>query len=123
MIAADLLRDLQRRGITVIADGDCLDIEGPFTDADLEQIRKHKPELLRLLAGPTPIDRPIAIDPRYDRDWFPPPPTVRGVVPDRTNRKPGCCHGLQHVWRSVHGDICGLCLPCRDPTTKVDGSS
>src|SRR5215467_4429007 len=52
--AAELLVDLQRRGVTIQAHDDKLRVrpKGSLTPAEQAAVRDHKPELLRLLSQP-----------------------------------------------------------------------
>ena len=52
MRPSDLVADLTGRGITLAVEGDHLAIEGDndiLTDAIVEELRTHKPEIIRLL--------------------------------------------------------------------------
>lgn len=54
MTAAELLRELRRRGVKLTVNGDRLRYEAPpgaLTAELLDAMRKYKPQLLRLLAG------------------------------------------------------------------------
>lgn len=55
MGAADLLEDLQRRGVsvTITPEGDRLRIRGPHDETDLAALRHHKLELIGLLSRPS----------------------------------------------------------------------
>ena len=52
MNAAELIEELQERGVRLTADGDRLRFRGPrevLTEARLSQLRERKPEVLQLL--------------------------------------------------------------------------
>jgi len=53
MTANDLLRDLQARGVTLLADGDTLRFKPKEAVPSelVDELRRRKPELLNLLAG------------------------------------------------------------------------
>ena len=62
MTAAELLRELRRRGVKLTVNGDRLRYEAPrgaLTPELLEAMRQHKPELMRMLARP-PIPPDLA---------------------------------------------------------------
>lgn len=46
----DFIKELQIRGVELIPDGERLRVRGQLTDADREQIRQHKPEIMAALS-------------------------------------------------------------------------
>ncbi len=57
MNAPEVVADLQARGVRLIGSGEKLRYEAPpgvLTPADLETMRAHKDEILRLLGAPSP---------------------------------------------------------------------
>jgi hypothetical protein len=74
MTAAELLDDLDSRGITVIAVGNRLrwHPREALDTAEVEALRQHKPELLGLLRGTLAEAEADEMQGRY---WWPPPGT------------------------------------------------
>jgi len=72
MSAAALLADLQARGIALAAEGGRLRWRAPrgaLGPADLERLRRAKPDLLRLLEGPAPSAHPGTPAAALDVAW------------------------------------------------------
>jgi hypothetical protein len=58
MNAAAILRELERRGVLVTADGDALVLKPKraLDDALLARVREHKPEIIRAVSAPKAPD-------------------------------------------------------------------
>jgi hypothetical protein len=71
MSVADLLGDLNRRGVRLAVAEGKVRLDGPagvITEADRQAVRDHKPALVALLEGPPPLDA-AAVPPAW-RSWL-----------------------------------------------------
>jgi len=100
MNSADLLAGFSHRGIQLTADGDRLTCDAPpgvVQPADLEQLRKHKPELLQVLSHE---DRTACVDQVADPDRLPAndqwqKPDTHGATRGNDGRAAGAATGIQ----------------------------
>ena len=121
MNAIAIVESLRSAGIRLTPDGDQLRLypQSSITIKQIEQVRQHKPDILKLLQDEQTRRAKDFVQPdsaTFDwiADWL-----------DSSQQNPGLvcrCHQEQKWWRSVYGDhlICTICHPPAYPGVVAD---
>jgi len=106
--AAELLADLQRRGVTLQAHGDKLRVspKSSLTAAEQDAARKLKPELLRLLSSSTapPVDLTHGLCEIRVRWW----PATLWFVPDDRDAAALVREGIERYRIWTHAELASI---------------